>query len=273
VREPNLSKRPCVLAIGGLDPGGGAGLAADLRAIAATGAFGCPVATLVTIQSTAGLRAIHVLPASWVVRQAEEVRAVQRVRAIKIGALGSAANVRHVAAWLEGPAAGIPVVLDPVMVPTRGRPGLLVPSAVAAVRDLLLPRATLVTANAPEAEALTGEPVTTVSEARDAARRLVRLGAHAALVKGGHLGAERVVVDILASRRAPTELRAPRTTGDVLHGGGCVLASLIAGHVANRRGALTERGLIEAVRSAHRLHQRARHEAVDVGGPMRVLVP
>ena len=92
---------PCALAIGGLDPGGGAGLAADLRAFAAAGAFGCAVAAVLTVQSTAGLRAVMPLPAQDVTAQAVEVLRHQRVRAVKVGALGTAANVRAVARLLE----------------------------------------------------------------------------------------------------------------------------------------------------------------------------
>ena len=111
----------CVLAIGGLDPGGGAGILADARAIQAAGAFACAVASVLTVQSTRGLRRVVPVDARVWVAQARVVLADQNVRAIKTGALGSAANVRA-AAKLAG---RVPLVVDPVMIPTRGRARLL----------------------------------------------------------------------------------------------------------------------------------------------------
>ncbi len=269
---------PCVLAIGGLDPGGGAGVVADLRALHAVGVFGCAVVALVTVQSTDGLLASHPLGAKLVLEQAAEVVRAQRVGAIKLGALGSVANVRALAGWLAS-IRSVPVVLDPVMLPTRGRSRLLARRAVEALRDELLPCTTLVTANAPEAEALTGAPVRTLAEARRAARRLVELGASAALVKGGHLeassgGGATYVVDVLALGRSElVELRGPRLALGPVHGGGCVLASLIAACLAEAGGRGRPAEIVEAVRRARRLHQRALRGSVDVGGALRVLVP
>src|ERR1017187_6426350 len=91
----------CALAVGGLDPGGGAGIVADLRAFEAVGVFGCAAVALVTVQSTDGLRSSTALPCRLVLQQAKEVTRVQRVRAVKIGALGSVSNVRAVARWLS----------------------------------------------------------------------------------------------------------------------------------------------------------------------------
>ena len=276
MRTKTLAARPCALAIGGLDPGGGAGIAADLRAFHAAGVFGCAVVAVVTVQSTDGLVASRPLAPSLVVEQASEVVRVENVRAFKLGALGSVSNVRAVAKWLRT-LGDVPVVLDPVMLPTRGRAGarLLSESAVTVMRDVLLPCATLVTANAPEAEALTGARVHTVPEAIRAARAIVALGAKAALVKGGHLGTRRDVVDVLAlGEGAVVELRGARLALAPTHGGGCVLASLIAGGLAGRRTDAVSRSDIEAaVRRARRTHQRALEGAIHVGGAMRVLVP
>ena len=263
--------RPCALAIGGLDPGGGAGIAADLRAFEAAGAFGCAVLALVTVQSTAGLRASRALASAEVVAQAAEVLRHQRVRAIKVGALGSEANVRAVAALLQRHA-GVPAVVDTPMAPTRGRSRLLAARAVAALRDELIPRATLVTANTDEAEALVGEPVRTVGEAHDAALAIARMGATAVLVKGGHLtGAS--ATDVLAVGGEVIELRARRVTGAPVHGTGCALASLVAGRLAVRLAARVDRDtLVAAVRWAKRAHHAALARAVDVGEGMRALV-
>jgi hydroxymethylpyrimidine kinase/phosphomethylpyrimidine kinase len=254
----------CVVAIGGLDPGGGAGLAADLRGVLAAGAFGCAVVAVVTVQSTSGLRSARALPPREVLAQAREVLRHQRVRAIKTGALGSGANVRAVGE--------LPVIVDPVMTPTRGRGRLLAERAVAEVRRSLLPRATLVTANVPEAEALTGQRVTSVSEAHDAALALCKLGAHAAMVKGGHLSGAHAV-DVLALGGEVTEIRARRLRLPPIHGGGCTFAALVAGRIASDARAAGDAALLDAIRWAKRAHHKALAGARDVGGDMRVLVP
>lgn len=294
----------CALSIAGLDPGGGAGILADLRAFEAAGAFGCAAVAVVTVQSTSGVRSVRAAAAREVVAEAREVLRVQRVRAIKIGALGSAANVRAVAALLREPAhARLPVVIDTVMLPTRGGSRLLAVRGVNALATHLVPRATLVTANALEASALTGLPVASVDDARRAAAALVAMGARAALVKGGHLdvrkghGRDReAVTDVLAighhddseAERAAAsmitsevlELRAPRLAlgrnASRIHGGGCALASLIAGRMAhaNQHGTrgITRDDIHRAVRWAKKAHHMALSRAVDVGGTMRVLV-
>jgi hydroxymethylpyrimidine/phosphomethylpyrimidine kinase len=268
-------KMTSALTIAGLDPGGGAGIAADLRAFAATGAFGCAVAALLTIQSTSGLVESHPVAFRLVARQLDEVVRHQVVSAVKTGALGSLDNVRGVAAWL-GAHPRIPAVVDPVLLPSSGKGRLIAARAMDALRDELVPRATLVTANAPEAEAIVGARVSNVNEARDAALALVGMGARAALVKGGHLrgtrGAGGVVVDVLAIGGRVIELRAPRIALPPLHGGGCVLASLIAGRLAiDERGTIDAR-LLRAVRWARRVHRRALRSPRDVGGARRVLV-
>jgi hydroxymethylpyrimidine/phosphomethylpyrimidine kinase len=271
-------RTPTALTISGLDPGGGAGIAADLRAFAAARVFGCAVAAVLTVQSTAGLAGSYPVASRLLARQLDEVSRGQGVHVVKTGALGSAGNVRAVAAWLRKHPR-LPLVVDPVLHPTAGKGRLLGARAVRVLATELLPRATLVTANVPEAEALVGERIETVADARRAARRLVALGARGALVKGGHLpggASERArgsVVDVLATRSRVVELRAPRLVLPPLHGGGCVLASLIAGRLAlDAEGDLDAR-LLRAVRWARRAHRRALRSAHDVGGPSRVLLP
>jgi hydroxymethylpyrimidine/phosphomethylpyrimidine kinase len=199
------------------------------------------------------------------------------VRAVKVGALGSEANVRAVAKLLAGYPA-VPVVVDTPMLPTRGKARLLAARALAALREELLPRATLVTVNADEAGALLSEPVRTVGEAHDAARALVKMGARAVLVKGGHLGPADgpSAVDVLAIGGEVVELRAKRLVIAPVHGTGCTLASLIAGRLAAREEGAGARvdaeGLVAAIRWAKRVHHAALARAVDVGGGMRVLV-
>ena len=275
---------PCALAIGGLDPGGGAGLAADLRGFGATGAFGCAVIAVVTVQSTSGLRSIQPVDAKDVKAQAREVLRHQRVRAIKTGALGSETNVRAVGELLAAHE-GVPAVVDPVLAPTRGKGRLLAERALGAVRSALVPRAALVTANVSEAEVLTGKRVSSVSEAHDAALALCRMGARAALVKGGHMtGAQAIDVMALHIPRGGNgngdvevvELRAKRLRLPPIHGGGCTFAALVAGRMAVDTRSFADAPtnmVVDAVRWAKRVHHRMLGAARDVGGEMRVLVP
>jgi len=255
----------CVLVLSGLDPGGGAGLLADARAIGSAGAFACGVVTVLTVQSTNGLRRTVPVRASLWTEQARVVLRDQRVSAIKVGALGNAANVRAASALLASHR-DIPSVVDPVFVPTRGSGRLLAEGAVATLRRELLPRATLVTANAAEAEALTRARVTNVAEARVAALAIVAMGAHAVLVKGGHLADARAT-DLLATRDGLIELSSVRLRlRRKIHGAGCILSSLIAGRLA------IGNDLPTAVRWAKRKHHNVLRRTVDLGGDLLVLV-
>jgi len=255
----------CALAIGGLDPGGGAGLLADVRGFAAAGAFGCAVATLLTVQSTRGLVSVRPLAARGVRDAAREVLEGQRVGAIKVGALGSRANVAAVAKLLrEHPT--IPSVVDTPMLPTRGRASLLDASAVAVLKRELLPAATLVTVNALEAETLASMRVATTRDARRAAKALVAGGARAVLVKAGHLRGA-AAVDVLAVGDELFEIGAPRLDIEPVHGAGCTLAALVAGRLA----VAPKSSLVDAVRWAKGRHHEALAHALDVGGSLRVL--
>ncbi len=268
-----LPPLPCVLAIGGLDPGAGAGVLADARAILRAGAFSCAAIAVLTVQSTSGMRAATPVSRRELLAECTEVVKHQRVRAIKVGALGSHENTRAIGDFLAIHRE-IPAVVDTVMMPTRGRARLLEERAVAALRDRVLPNAALVTVNAPEAEVLTGRRVTRLDEAHDAALELLRLGSRVVLVKGGHLGGPQAV-DLLAFGDRVIELPLPRLALRPFHGGGCILASLIAGRLAvNEVGyrADPERALADAVRWAKKLHHAALLRARDVGGDLRVLL-
>ena len=264
---------PCVLVVGGLDPGGGAGVLADARAVARAGAFACASIAVLTVQSTSGMRSATPVAARELIAECKEVLKHQRVRAIKVGALGSAENARAVGDFLAIHRE-LPAVVDTVMVPTRGQARLLDERAVSALRDRVLPRAALVTANAPEAAALTGKRVTRLDEARGAALALLDLGCRAVLLKGGHLGGDRAV-DVLAiasgdsSAADVVELAAPRLRLAPFHGGGCALASLIAGRLALAKDPFDVK---PAVRWAKKIHHHALAKAVDVGGDLRVLL-
>jgi hydroxymethylpyrimidine/phosphomethylpyrimidine kinase len=262
---------PTALAIAGLDPSGGAGLAADLRSFAAAGVWGAAVCAALTVQSTRGVRAVRAVPAQLVLDQAREVLADARVRALKTGALGSAANARAVVA-LIGEHPEVPVVVDPVMMPSRraGAGAALNGRAMAPLRALAA-AATLVTPNLAEAAALLGAPVSD-REAPDAASALVGLGAWAALVKGGH-GSGAESVDWLATRREVVRIARPRRKTPPLHGTGCTLASLIAGWLAARPGggAPSVDEIVEAVQWVRERLDQALASPLVVGGGLSVL--
>lgn len=269
-RSPNA---PCALAIGGLDPGGGAGIVADLRAFAAAGAFGCAAIALTTVQSTAGLRSVHHTSARDLVSQAREVLRSQRVRAVKLGALGSRENVRAVAR-LMARYADVPLVVDTPMRPTRGQARLFTDDALLAVKRDLLPRATLLTVNLVEAGTLLGQRVRTMGEAHDGARLLAKSGAWAVLIKGGHMAGP-YAIDVLAINGEVIELRASRLPLEPTHGTGCTFASLIAARLAaiprGPRG-VSRDDLVAAIRWAKRVHHAALARTVNVGRGMRVVV-
>src|ERR1019366_8183429 len=264
--------RAGALAIGGLDPGGGAGIAADLRAFTAAGAFGCAALAVLTVQSTGGLRSARPVPARELSAQVLEVRKAQRVASVKVGALGGRQNV-HAVARLLSKYPRVPVVIDTPMTPPLGTGRLLAAGALAAMREELAPRATLLTANIDEVFALLGgrarDRVRTIAEARDAALALCALGARSALVKGGHLAGTKAI-DVLAIDGELIELSAPRLAIPPTHGTGCTFASLVAGRLAVReqrgdRGDPVERDtLVAAVRWAKRVHHAALTCTVDV---------
>ena len=268
---------PCVLAIGGLDPGGGAGILADARAIARTGAFASAAVAVLTVQSTSGMRSATAVGRAELIAECTEVVKHQYVRAIKVGALGSYENTRAIGDFLAIHR-DIPAVVDTVMVPTRGRARLLEEKAIATLRDRVLPRAALVTVNAPEAQVLTGARVTRLDEAYAAVLALLKRGARAVLLKGGHLGGKHAV-DLLgvATKKAPRliELTAPRLELAPFHGGGCVLASLIAGRLAMSEEDYesdAETALVDAVVWSKKKHHAALKRVIDVGGDLRVVV-
>jgi hydroxymethylpyrimidine/phosphomethylpyrimidine kinase len=258
----------CALALSGWDPSGGAGAAADLRAFAKAGAWGCAAITTLTVQSTAGLCASHPVPTAQVIAQAREILAHQDVRAIKLGALGSMANVLAIERLVRK--AGIPVVMDPVLGATVARSGarLVAPRALAAMKRIAA-RVTIVTPNAAEAEALTGLRVRSLEDAATAARELVRRGTRAALVKGGHLSGERAV-DVLSIGNRIIHLSAPRFRVEA-HGTGCTLASLAAGRLACFAGRLTDEAIVEALRWAKRTLTGWLSRSHRVGDGLRVL--
>lgn len=217
------------LTIAGSDSGGGAGIQADLKTFGALGVFGTSAITAITAQNTTGVRGVEMVSTALILSQIDAVLDDIGAGAIKTGMLGTAEVVEAVARRLrEGVTA--PIVVDPVMI-AKSRHRLLAEDAVAAMVRHLLPLATVLTPNAPEAEALTGYPVRTEADAREAARRLLDLGPRAVIVKGGHLETDDVV-DLLLDGQHFHEARGPRHATRHTHGTGCTFAAAIAAHLA-----------------------------------------
>ncbi|HEV3215844.1 MAG TPA: bifunctional hydroxymethylpyrimidine kinase/phosphomethylpyrimidine kinase [Vicinamibacterales bacterium] len=220
-----------VLTIAGSDPIAGAGIQADLKTFAALGVYGTSALTAVTSQNTAGIGGVFALPADVVRSQLDCVVQDVRLSATKTGMLATADIIGVVCdalARLERPN----LVVDPVMAATSpGRRTLLAPDAVSILKSRLLPLASVVTPNTSEAGALAGIPVESADAAREAARRILDLGAKAVVVKGGHLsGAESI--DLLFDGRTFTEFSAPRSSRGPIHGTGCTFASALAAGLA-----------------------------------------
>jgi hydroxymethylpyrimidine/phosphomethylpyrimidine kinase len=240
------ARPPCALTIAGSDSGGGAGIQADLKTFAAHGVHGLSAIAALTAQNTRGVSAIHVPPPAFLRAQLEACFADFRVGAVKIGMLANAATVRTVAAVLaEQPR--VPVVLDPVMVASSGAP-LLEPAAIEALRELLLPRAQLLTPNIPEAELLLGHAIADADAAEAALVELLALGPGAVLLKGGHLPGRGGVVDRYDDGQLFAELVHPRLRVSG-HGTGCTLAAAVAANLC--RGLSLPRACAEATDYVH----------------------
>jgi hydroxymethylpyrimidine/phosphomethylpyrimidine kinase len=212
-----------VLIIAGSDSGGGAGVQADIKTVTVLGGYAASAITAVTVQNTLGIWGVHPVAAEVVEDQARAVLADIGADAIKIGMLGGAAEAVAgvLADWPD-----IPVVLDPVLAAKDGT-RLAGEAANAALRRWLLPRASLLTPNAPEASALTGLTVTTTDDLRRAGEALLAAGCQAVLMKGGHIPGRRVV-DLLITGDGETSFEGPRIASRHTHGTGCTLASACA---------------------------------------------
>jgi len=217
------------LTIAGSDSGAGAGIQADLKTFAAHGVYGTSAITAVTAQNTRGVAGWEPVSPGLVVSQIEAVVSDIGADAAKTGMLANAAIVEAVAGTL-GRLAIPAVVVDPVMI-AKGGDRLLEEAAVAAIRKHLLPLATVVTPNVPEAEELAGMRITSLDDMGQAARRILELGPRVVLVKGGHLDGEESI-DIAADASGMFEFRGPRLATLHTHGTGCTLASAIAANLA-----------------------------------------
>jgi len=213
------------LTIAGSDSGGGAGIQADLKAFAAHRVHGLSAIAALTAQNTRGVTAVHVPPLEFLQAQLDACFDDFDIHAVKLGMLANAEVIHLVADVLEKHRPP-QVVLDPVMVATSGA-RLLEASALQALRERLLPLATLLTPNTPEAELLLGRRIASAADAEDAATALLGLGAGAVLLKGGHLAEGPRVIDRYYDGVASEEFSHARLPVDA-HGTGCTLASAIA---------------------------------------------
>ena len=217
------------LTIAGSDSGGGAGIQADLKTFAAHRVYGTSAITAVTAQNTLGVTAVQALPADVITAQIEAVAADIGVDAVKTGMLATAAIVEAVAAAIDTLELAN-VVVDPVMI-AKGGDRLLEDEAVTALKAELLRRALVVTPNVQEAEVLAGMPIASLDDAREAARRIFRLGPNAVIIKGGHLPGPDAI-DLLYDGRDFLELRGPRIATPNTHGTGCTFAAALAARLA-----------------------------------------
>ena len=253
----------CVLSIAGSDSGGGAGIQADLKAFAACGAHGMSAITAITAQNTAGVTAVHPIPPEIIIAQVRAVAGDIGVDAVKIGMLGDRTTIEAVAQALDELPSGTPVVLDPVMVAESGAQ-LLDPEAGDTLIELLLPRATVITPNLPEARALLGDAGE--REIETLARELQALGPAAVVITGGH---REQAVDVFFDGERLEELTGPRHPSNAAHGSGCTHSSVLAARMAHGDGPL------EAAREAKRLASLAVaqgiHEIGAGAGPVDIL--
>ena len=222
--------RPVALTIAGSDSGGGAGVQADIKAMQANGVFAASVITAITAQNTVAVTAVHALPPSVVEAQLDAVLDDIPVAAAKTGMLASSEIAEAVARKVRERRL-TPLVVDPVLVATSGV-ALLDPQAVETLKARLLPLATLVTPNAPEAALLAHMEVRNITEAREAARRIRAMGAHAVLVKGGHLAGEDRAVDLLLDETGFHTFAQPFIETLHTHGTGCTYSAAITAHLA-----------------------------------------
>lgn len=243
-----------VLTIAGSDSGGGAGIQADLKTFSALGVYGASVVTALTAQNTRGVTAVHIPDADFVSAQLDAVFEDIRIDAVKIGMLGNAAVVEAVAAGLRRWQPRH-VVLDTVMISKSGH-ALLDPAACDSLRDTLMPLATLVTPNLPEAAALLGVEAASDEQGMQAqGQALLERGAQAVLIKGGHLGGKHSP-DWLMSADETRCIDGPRIEVSATHGTGCTLSSAIAALLARGETSLSEAVseaklyLVEALRHA-----------------------
>ena len=242
-----------VLIVAGSDSGGGAGIQADIKAVSALGAYAATAITALTAQNTHGVEGVHPVPLDFIDRQISMVLTDIGADCLKTGMLHSSEVIETVLAAIERDAPGVPLVVDPVMV-AKGGASLLEESAVATLRRRLAPRATVLTPNVPEAEALAGRTIRTDADMEAVGEALLAMGPKAVLLKGGHMDGD-TVRDRLITASGVRLFENPRIRTVHTHGTGCTLASAIAAGIAQGMAledavARAEAYLHEAIRTA-----------------------
>lgn len=236
------------LTIAGSDSGGGAGIQADLKTFQELGAFGTSVLTAVTAQNTLGVHAVQPIEVDIVIAQIEAVLSDFKVGAAKTGMLFSTEIIEAVADTLRGHER-IPLVIDPVMI-AKGGASLLQQTAIAALKEFLIPQATLLTPNIPEAEVLTGMTIVSMKDMENAANRLLRMGVGAVLLKGGHRIDTPDAEDLFVSTDGDCFLMKSKRIGTKdTHGTGCTFAAAITAELA--KGAPMRDAVITAKHFIH----------------------
>lgn len=251
-----------VLIIAGSDSGGGAGIQGDIKTVTCLGGYAATAITALTAQNTQGVFGIHEVPDEFIRQQIELVLSDMGADCIKTGMLHKASAIETIASALDAYAT-IPLVLDTVMFAKGGAP-LLKVDAIDTLKKLLIPRATIITPNIPEAEHLTGMTITSVEDMKKVAHVLIALGPKAVLLKGGHADGM-VVTDVLLAQGIETLLESPRLNSPHTHGTGCTFASAIATGIAQNLP------LEKAVRRAHEYVAQAIKHAPGLGhghGPL-----
>jgi hydroxymethylpyrimidine/phosphomethylpyrimidine kinase len=259
-----MPRIPAVLSIAGSDSGGGAGIQADLKAFAACGVHGMTAITALTAQNTQGVTGIHAVPGEFIVEQVRAVHDDIGVDAVKIGMLGTADTVHAVAAALDLLDADTPVVIDPVMVAESGAV-LLDEDARGALAARLLPRATVITPNVPEARVLAGAAGAT-APLEELPRILHRLGPANVVVTGGHRDQ---ATDLFFDGHELHEIPGARHAGGAAHGSGCTHSSVLAARLALGDTPLEAARAAKAI--AAEAVRRGLHEIGRGAGPVDVV--
>ena len=246
------------LTIAGSDSGGGAGIQADLKTFQELGVFGTSALTAVTAQNTFGVSAIQPIDLSIITAQIKAVKEDFAVKAVKTGMLFSAEIIHAVAEELKD--SGIPLVIDPVMI-AKGGASLLKDEAVEALKSVLVPLATVMTPNIPEAEVLTGLEIKSESDIKKAAEHIVALGANSVVIKGGHWKEAPFAEDLfLASDGTCFSVRSPWVETKDTHGTGCTYSAALAAFLA------AGESLSDAVVSAKCFIHAAIEHGLGIGG-------
>lgn len=223
-----------VLIIAGSDSGGGAGIQGDIKTVTCLGGYAATAITALTVQNTTGVFGIHDVPDEFIAQQVKLVLDDIGADCIKTGMLHKACVIETVEHTLMG-YAQIPLIIDPVMF-AKGGAALMESSALSALKTLLIPKATMLTPNIPEAEFLADMKLNSISDMKIAAEKILALGCKAVLLKGGHLESENLtdVTDVLYTPAGYIEFSQPRIKTLHTHGTGCALASAIATGIAQK---------------------------------------